>query len=107
MVRDLSADGSQAPVDPGNSVTLLKAVAEACPLAIVALDRNGIVRMWSRGAREMFGLTEIEAVGNPLPIPFELLEAQMQTSSGKAIELTWPLRNGELLHVSSSVAPLR
>ena len=107
MGRDLSFDRSQDPVDQGRSAKLLKAIAEACPLAIVALDRNGIVRMWSRGAEEMFGLTEIEAVGNPLPIPFELMEAQMPTSSGKAIELTWPLRNGELLHVSSSVALLR
>jgi PAS domain-containing protein len=31
----------------------------------------------------------------------------LQTSSRKAIELTWPRRNGEPLHVSSSVAPLR
>jgi PAS domain S-box-containing protein len=104
---DLSSVGSQASVDQGNSVILLKAIVEACPLAIVALDRSGLVRMWSRGAEEMFGSTESEAVGNPLPIPFELLEAQLLTTSRKAIELAWPLRNGELLHVSSSVAPLR
>jgi PAS domain S-box-containing protein len=104
---DLSSVGSQAAVDQGNSVILLKAIVEACPLAIVALDRSGLVRMWSRGAEEMFGSTESEAVGNPLPIPFELLEAQLLTTSRKAIELAWPLRNGELLHVSSSVAPLR
>jgi PAS domain S-box-containing protein len=107
LSRDLSSDGPQTLDGMGGSGTLLKAIIEACPLAIVTLDRNGIVRVWSRGAEEMFGSTESEAVGYPLPIPFELLEAQMQTSSGKAIELTWPLRNGGLLHVSSSVAPLR
>ncbi len=107
MGQDLSSDRSQVLVDQGSSAILLKAIAEACPFAIVALDRNGIVWMWSRGAEEMFGRTESEAVGNPLPIPLEPLEAQMRTSSGKVIELTWPLRNGELLHVSSSVAPLR
>src|SRR5688572_14436928 len=89
------SDGSQVPVDLGASLTLLNAIVEACPLAIVALDRNGIVRMWSRGAEEMFGSTESETVGNPLPISFELLEAQLPTTSRKAIELTWPLRNGE------------
>ena len=86
-------------------MALLEAIIEACPLAIVALDRHGIVRIWSRGAEEMFGVMEREAVG--LPIPLESLEGQMQTSSEKAIELTWPLRNGELLHVSCSVAPWR
>lgn len=87
-------------------MALLEAIVEACPLAIVVLDRNGIVRMWSRGAEEMLGLTESEAVGNPLPIPLELLESQLQTSSRKAIELTWRRQDGELLHVSSSGALL-
>jgi PAS domain S-box-containing protein len=101
-----SSDDSQAPVDQGKSVALLKAIAEACPLAIVALDRNGIVRMWSRAAEEMFGPTESEAVGNPLPIRFELLEIQLHSRSTKTVDLIWPLRNGESLHVTSSVAPL-
>src|SRR5437867_11729911 len=63
--------------------------------------------MWSRGAEEMLGLTEGEAVGNPLPIPLELLESQLPTSSRKTIELTWRLPNGEPLQVSPSVALLR
>src|SRR5213592_2591320 len=71
--RDLSSDRSQVFVDQGSSAILLKAIAEACTFAIAALDRNGIVRMWSRGAEEMFGRTESEAVGNPLPIPLEHL----------------------------------
>jgi PAS domain S-box-containing protein len=96
--RDLFSDDSQALVYPGNS-RVFQAIVEECPLAIAALDRNGVVRMWSHGAEEMFGLTRIEAVGNALPIPIELLEAQLHKTSGKAIELTWPLRHGEPLHV--------
>jgi PAS domain S-box-containing protein len=85
----------------------LRAMVEACPLAMLALDRNDIVRMWSPGAEQMFGWTKEEAVGKPLPIAPGLLETQFHVSSAQGSEATWPRKHGEPLHVSFSAAPLR
>src|SRR5947209_10655090 len=40
---------------------------EASPLAIIALDGEGRVKMWNRGAERIFGWTEDEVIGRPLP----------------------------------------
>jgi PAS domain S-box-containing protein len=44
-----------------------QAIANACPLGIVSLDLDGNVRMWNQGAERMFGWTEAELLGKPLP----------------------------------------
>ena len=85
----------------------LRAMVEACPLAMLALDRDGIVRMWSPGAQQMFGWTKDEAVGTPSRFPAGLLEAQLHSSSTQESEVTWPRKEGEPLHVSLSAVPLR
>ncbi|MGX1547040.1 SpoIIE family protein phosphatase [Streptomyces adustus] len=35
------------------------------PLAVVVVDRNGLVSHWSRGARRLFGASKEEAIGRP------------------------------------------
>lgn len=45
----------------------LQAVIDASPLAIVALDLDGTVLLWSRGAERVFGYTDEEALGGPPP----------------------------------------
>ncbi|MFB7330159.1 SpoIIE family protein phosphatase [Streptomyces adustus] len=35
------------------------------PLAVVVVDRNGLVSHWSRGARRLFGAPKEEAIGRP------------------------------------------
>src|SRR5579859_7119385 len=72
----------------------LRAMLEACPIAMLALDRNGVVRMWSPGAEQMFGWTLEEVVGQPLPAGFELLEAQLHPGSSQRSELAWPRKYG-------------
>ncbi|MFC8417713.1 SpoIIE family protein phosphatase [Streptomyces coelicoflavus] len=37
------------------------------PLAVVVVDRDGLVSHWSRGARRLFGLPKEEAIGRPAP----------------------------------------
>ena len=48
----------------------LRAVIETSPLAIYTLDLEGVVRTWNSSAQKMFGYTEEEAVGAPLPTIF-------------------------------------
>lgn len=37
------------------------------PLAVVVVDRDGLVSHWSRGARRLFALSKEEAIGRPAP----------------------------------------
>ncbi|MFI9827713.1 SpoIIE family protein phosphatase [Streptomyces sp. NPDC051913] len=41
------------------------AVAGRIPLAVVVVDRDGLVSHWSRGARRLFGAAKEEALGRP------------------------------------------
>src|SRR5437899_3915813 len=93
------------PADLRHSISTLRAMVEACPLAMLALDLDGVVRLWSRGAEQMFGWTEEEALGRPLPFAHRLLETQLLRDSGPDNELTWPRKNGDPLHVSFQAAP--
>src|SRR5579864_1063455 len=49
-----------------NDLRVLQAMIDVSPLAMVALDRDGMVLMWSRGAERMFGWTEEEMLGHAL-----------------------------------------
>jgi PAS domain S-box-containing protein len=104
--KGLRSDPAQASDFTDLSSSTLQAFAEVSPLAMVAVDRNGIVRVWSRGAEEMFGWSEEEAVGRTLPIGPELLELELPSDSRTTIELICLRRDGEPLHVGASVGLL-
>ncbi|MFH8238504.1 SpoIIE family protein phosphatase [Streptomyces sp. NPDC018321] len=42
-------------------------VAGRVPLAVVVVDRDGLVSHWSRGARRLFALPKEQAIGRPAP----------------------------------------
>ncbi len=46
----------------------LEAVIETSPLAIIQLDREGMVQGWNEAASRMFGWNEAEVIGKPNPI---------------------------------------
>src|SRR5690349_10680355 len=46
--------------------TLLESVVNTLPLAVIALDDTGLVRLWSLGAERMFGYSVAEVIGRPL-----------------------------------------
>ncbi len=93
----------------------LSALFEACPLAILSLDRGGIVRMWSRGAEEMFGWREDEVLGAKLlTIPdgeeqeFEhLLQAQFRGTSHAGVAVKRRRKDGTLTALNLWTVPLR
>jgi PAS domain S-box-containing protein len=93
----------------------LQAIVEASPIALIALDGNGCVRMWNRSAEQMFGWTEAEVVGRPNPtIPAKLAQefrslvlSRMEGKSQTSFETTRLRKDGSLIDVSVWTAPLR
>jgi PAS domain S-box-containing protein len=47
---------------------LVKAIVQASPAAIVSLDDRSLVRMWNPAAEHLFGWSEKEVLGGPLPV---------------------------------------
>lgn len=53
----------------------LRALLDAAPFGVIALDPSGIVRLWSRGAEHILGWPETETVGHPLPSQLNLIHS--------------------------------
>jgi PAS domain S-box-containing protein len=92
----------------------LRALIQASPLAILALDPQGNVRSWNAAATRMFGWSEAEVVGNPSPLVPPDRRADTQTlrdrvlrgESFAGVEAQRWRRDGSRLDVSISAAPL-
>ncbi|MEW5744935.1 MAG: EAL domain-containing protein [Nitrospirota bacterium] len=93
----------------------LRALAQASPLAIIVLDRNGDVLMWSPAAEQLFGWSGQEVLGRPLPIIpedqrahyLESIRQQFRGISHSGVELRRLRKNGTLIDVCLWTAPLR
>ena len=91
------------------------AVVEASPLGVVATDARGYVVRWSPAAERIFGWTEQEVLGQPLPLVPPGFEEEFGTRlaltlAGKSetgYETQRLRRDGQLIPVSLSTAPLR
>ena len=46
----------------------LRSVLDASPAAIIAMDYNGMIKLWSNSAERIFGWSEAEAMGRSCPI---------------------------------------
>jgi PAS domain S-box-containing protein len=93
----------------------LEAIIHASPLGIVALDPEGIVKMWNQSAERIYGWGEAEVLGRMLPtVPPDKLEEvrrnHRQAVAGadfKAFETVRVRKDGTQISVSISTAPLR
>jgi two-component system CheB/CheR fusion protein len=93
----------------------LRSLIEASPLAILVLDRNGIVRVWSPAAERVFGWTRREVLGRPLLIFPEDRTEEMDrnirdTFEGKplsGVETVRRRKDGSLLDVAIWTSLLR
>ncbi len=92
----------------------LRAVFDASPLPIVAMDVDTRVRMWNPAAERLFGFSAQEALGQPFPcVPAER-EPEFRASFGRVVgggvltsfETYYRRRDGSRLEVSVSAAPL-
>jgi PAS domain S-box-containing protein len=80
----------------------LRALLEASPLGIVALDSTGLVQLWSRSAERILGWSEEEVLGRPAPAGLEIA-AQ---SEGET-EVRLARCDGSLFEAVLRVAPWR
>jgi PAS domain S-box-containing protein len=55
-----------------HAAEFLRALLDASPVGVFALDDAGRVTLWSRGAQRILGWSEEEAIGNALPFKPEL-----------------------------------
>lgn len=76
---DHGADTDAVPVPPAGDEAAEHAAPGRIPLAVVVVDREGLVSHWSRGARRLFGTARQDAVGRPavdlLPVSGALPES--------------------------------
>jgi|GEM_PF-384597 len=96
----------------------LQTFIQASPLAIVALDLERKVKLWNRAAERLFGWTESEVMGRLLPtIPeadlqrhLAFREQFLRNEGGPVfsnLETRRVRKDGSIIQVSSSFAPLR
>jgi PAS domain S-box-containing protein len=88
---------------------------DLAPVAILASDRQNVIRVWSRGAETMYGWSAEEAIGHVsyellqtvFPIPLQELQEKLLESGTWEGKLTQTRRDGKPLRVMSRWAPHR
>ena len=92
--------------------SIVQAVIQMSPVAIIMIDLEGRVAMWNEAAAEMFGWRESEVLGEPLPIIPPGREAELQTLMQKTktgerarIVTSRRTRRGVCLDVNLSTSP--
>lgn len=95
---------------------LLQSVFDSSPVGILAVDAEGYTQLWSKGCERMFGWSEEEALGEPLPnVPeamrdeFEELRTQVIEENRNIVgyETVRQRKDGSLIDVALTTAPLR
>lgn len=92
-----------------------QAIVQSSPLAIVTIDPHGIVRSWNPAAMRMFGWSQEETVGSPVPFGSDdavpdslaLFEQVLQGEILQGLESTRVRKDGTRIDVSMSATALR
>jgi PAS domain S-box-containing protein len=93
----------------------MRATITSSPLAIIRIDRDGIVRSWNAAAERLYGWRAEEVVGKPSPLDTaaqrlefaHILAPVLEGESFQGIEVVRETRDGRQIDVSISAAPLR
>ncbi|MCT7991505.1 PAS domain S-box protein [Laspinema olomoucense] len=93
----------------------LKALIQACPLAVMVLEPTGKVKMWNKSAERILGWSEAEVIGRQFPaIPSERREefqenisATLAGNSLMGAETRRLTKAGKQIDVAIWTAPLR
>src|SRR5438034_1126981 len=91
----------------------LAAVIQSSPLAIYTLDPASTVLSWNRAAEALYGWQAKEVIGRPLPTIGQDLEDHarlrdrvLRGEALRGVEVTRRRKDGTLVNISLSVAPL-
>ncbi len=114
VIRDIS-DRKRTEEALRQSNESLQALVAASPLAIYAVDPDGIVRLWNPACERLFGWRAEEVLGRPNPIvppdkqeEFRSLRAQVLAGEGfTGRELERRRKDGTSVLIRLSTAPLR
>ena len=112
-------DEARSTMDDGEEerrLCLLAAIVESSDDAIVGMSCQGAILTWNRGAMEMLGYAECEAVGQPVWLLFAddaqdqlagLLEAVNQGERVRQRQFAWVTSSGSHVEVAVTVSPVR
>ena len=93
----------------------LRAIVESSEDAIISKDLDSTIRSWNRGAEQLFGYSESEAIGKPisLVVPEDrlheeagILERIRQGLPVKHFETVRQHKDGRLIPVSLTISPV-
>jgi diguanylate cyclase (GGDEF)-like protein/PAS domain S-box-containing protein len=112
--RDLT-ERKRAEMARQRSETMLRAIVQSSPLAIFAIDREGVVHVWNHAAADVFGWTAADVVGSKLPFVDDTTEAEVddlirRVFDGRTVKgyrARYVCRDGSSVDVDLSMAPLR
>ncbi|HWG10742.1 MAG TPA: PAS domain S-box protein [Rhodanobacteraceae bacterium] len=94
----------------------LAAIVQSSPDAIISKDLDGIISSWNEGAERLFGYTAAEAIGQPVTLLMPADRAGEEAGilarirNGEVVDHYETVRrhkNGSLLDISLTVAPIR
>lgn len=113
VARDITAS-KRAAESLREANNRLRTLVQASPLAIIAVDLNGRVISWNPAAENMFGWSQAEALGQPLPIipsgqaaAFQAMHQQtLEGDSLLGLELHRRRRDGSLIDIRLFTASL-
>lgn len=114
IARDITAS-KETEEELRTANVFVSAVADSSPLAIVALDREARIARWSPAAERVYGWSGDDVLGQEPPNVPEAERAAATSLYERAfagelivdVEVTRLHKDGRLLDVSLSVAPLR
>jgi two-component system cell cycle sensor histidine kinase/response regulator CckA len=93
----------------------LQTVIQASPMAFIEMDREGNVMTWNLAAERIFGWSQKEVIGHPIPYVPEgdqresnvLWDAVMKGQFLRGVEIRRRRKDGVLIDLSLWAAPLR
>jgi len=96
--------------------TRLASIVESSEDAIIGKDDKGIVTSWNAAAEKIFGYTAAEMIGQPVMLLLpddrqqeesEILARIKQGDTVEHIETIRKKKNGQFIHVSLTISPIR
>jgi PAS domain S-box-containing protein len=86
---------------------VFRALFDASPFGIVAVDPAGLVLLWSRSAERIFGWNKKEVMGRPLPLDLQLHRQPQGDAPHSEVESSLRRKDGTVIHVEFRTAPWR